>query len=172
MMKLRLWWNFRPLKRMKESVLRDIRHGANILLIGKPGTGKTFFMKEVGSKHIRDPYYLYCNAAVDGIQLSRLSRMIRDFCKIPLDGRKTIFVDDLDAAKDDTQQFIKTMMDGKNVSFIFAANSIERISQAIRSRCVTYRFDVPDGRTDIEREEQRLDEFTRSVIRQKMMGER
>jgi DNA polymerase III delta prime subunit len=136
--------NFKPLNPLKKSILRDVQNGRNILLIGGVGTGKTSFMKEIGSKHIHDPYYLYRNANIDDIQLPP---MIRDFCRVQLDGHKTVFVDDMDAAKDDIQLFIKTIMDGhKNVSFIFAANSIERISRSIQSRCVTYDFNVPDGR--------------------------
>lgn len=152
--------NFEPLKPLKESILHDLRNKRNILLIGGTGTGKTYFMKEIIKKYVREAHYIYHSADRD--TAVELQRAIHDFSDIALgepkkhwwsrwsrkiDG-KFMFVDDLDHARDDTQLFIKSVMDGygtKNI-FVFAANSLTPISRAIQSRCVTYNFNVPDGR--------------------------
>jgi replication factor C subunit 3/5 len=118
----------------------------NILFYGRPGCGKTSAMLCFAKKYYGDNYknmILELNASDDrGVNMVR--NTISDFVDVKLffnNKKKMIILDEADSMTIDAQNLlIKLMEENKNVIFCFICNYINKISLAITSRCLCFRF--------------------------------
>lgn len=119
----------------------------NFLFYGKAGTGKTSCCLSFAHKYYGENYknmILELNASDDrGINIVR--NTISDFVDTKLffsNKKKMIILDEADSMTIDAQNLlIKLMEDNyKNVIFCFICNYINKISIAITSRCLCFRF--------------------------------
>ena len=138
----------------------------NILFYGLPGTGKTSCVLTFAKTYYGDNYknmILELNAS-DNRGINMVRNTISDFVSTKLflsDKKKMIILDEADSMTIDAQNLlIKLMEDHKhNVIFCFICNYINKITVAISSRCLCFRFnkikfkDMNDVLTNIATQE-------------------
>lgn len=129
----------------KEAISKYIRKGEmpNLILHGVPGTGKTTAAKMIVKNLNCD--YLYLNGSDNnGIDTVRTS--IKTFAQSasfkPL---KIVIFDDCATLTDQAQQGLLNMIESysKTTRFIFTTNHLDKLIDALKSRCISFKIDPP-----------------------------
>ena len=119
--------------------IRDSKY-FRLLLYSSPGTGKTTTARLMTLGH----RVLYLSGSND-FNINTLREKVYPFASSDntIDGRrKTIIIDEADGIKDNIQIAFKITLDtSKNCNFIFCTNEVDKINDAIRSRCTNFDYD-------------------------------
>ena len=113
----------------------------NILLVGKPGSGKTSFAKMIPTiVGCVKGDYISMNSS-DDRKIESIRNRIVPFLLSKGRGNtpKFIHMDEFDGTRGEFQDALRTYMEGdynKNCKFILTANRINSISEAIQERCI------------------------------------
>jgi DNA polymerase III delta prime subunit len=134
----------------KESIAKYIRKNdiPNIILHGVPGTGKTTAAKMIVQNMNCD--YLYLNGS-DNNGIETVRTTIKDFASAasfkPL---KVVILDDCATLTDQAQQGLLNIVESfsKNTRFIFTTNHLDRLIEALKSRCLSFKIEPP-SKTDV-----------------------
>lgn len=119
----------------------DIPH---LLLHGGAGGGKTTLAKIVAN-HIADGNYLYINAS-DENSVDTVRDKIKQFASsIGFGGLKIVILDEADFTTPNFQAALRNVMEtySKNTRFILTCNYVDKIIEAIQSRCQTFNVVPP-----------------------------
>lgn len=114
----------------------------NLLLVGKPGTGKTTTGRIIIKK--LDAISLELNASDErGIQTIR--DKVKAFAAAGSEGIRIVFLDEADGLTADAQQSLRAIMEKYHINckFILTANYKNKIIEPLKSRCACYEFVQP-----------------------------
>jgi len=116
----------------------------DLILYGEPGTGKTsaarILLKSMGVDHPLEVNGSSANG-VDYIR-QKISPYARS--TTVLQSKKVVFIDEADGLSKAAQSSLRYEIENKrNARFIFTANEIGKLSEAIQSRMLSLCFDVP-----------------------------
>lgn len=119
----------------------------NLMLVGKPGTGKTTIARAMCEELGCD--YIVVNGSMNG-NIDTLRNDIRSFASsMSLSGgRKYVILDEADYLNaQSTQPALRGFMEefAKNCGFILTCNFPARIIDALHSRCSVINFQIPKG---------------------------
>jgi len=117
----------------------------NLILSGKPGTGKTTSAKAMLDEIGAD--YIEINGSLDG-NIDTLRVDIQEFASSVSfgGGRKFVLLDEADHLNpQSTQPALRNFIEkySKNCGFILTCNHVNKIHEAIRSRCSVVDFKIP-----------------------------
>jgi replication factor C subunit 3/5 len=119
-----------------------------MILYGPPGTGKTSFILALSRYQYGDDEYknytLELNASSDrGIDVIR--KVLTPFVQIKSKKIKLVILDECDSMTQDAQDALKGVMDIYSIHnrFCLICNNIEKISDALKSRCLPIKFTTP-----------------------------
>lgn len=129
---------------------QDLNNLTHLLMIGKPGIGKTTCARIIADKLEAD--FLELNASDDrGIAVIR--QKVKIFARKASFGRKVILLDESDGITPDAQNSLRSIMEScsKSTLFILTANYLKKIIEPIRSRCIVIEFPNPEKECIIER---------------------
>jgi|LakMenE01Jun11ns_1017448.scaffolds.fasta_scaffold9956512_4 replication factor C subunit 3/5 len=120
----------------------------SMILYGPPGTGKTSFILALSRYQYGDDEYknytLELNASSDrGIDVIR--KVLTPFVQIKSKKIKLVILDECDSMTQDAQDALKGVMDIYSIHnrFCLICNNIEKISDALKSRCLPIKFTTP-----------------------------
>ena len=120
----------------------------SMILYGPPGTGKTSFILALSRYQYGDDEYknytLELNASSDrGIDVIR--KVLTPFVQIKSKKIKLVILDECDSMTKDAQDALKGVMDIYSIHnrFCLICNNIEKISDALKSRCLPIKFTTP-----------------------------
>ena len=123
----------------------DVPH---LLLYGKAGTGKTTLAKIITSNIDCD--YMYINAS-DENKVDDVRNKIKTFASsVGFKDLKVIILDECDYLTPNAQAALRNLMEtfSKHCRFILTCNYVERIIDAIQSRCQSYKV-VPPSKKEV-----------------------
>jgi DNA polymerase III delta prime subunit len=129
----------------KAAILKYIQKGEipNLILHGVPGTGKTTAAKMIVKNLNCD--HLYLNGSDNnGIDTVRTS--IKTFASsASFKPIKIVILDDCATLTDQAQQGLLNMIEtySKNTRFIFTTNHLDKLIDAMKSRCTSFKIDPP-----------------------------
>ena len=114
--------------------------GANMMLVGSPGTGKTTAARIIAKAINAD--VLEINASMDnGIDIMRTKIMDFGTTGSIRGQRKLVILDEADNLTQSAQMALRGVMTQlEHITFILTANYIELISEPIQSRCSILKF--------------------------------
>ncbi len=115
----------------------------NLLFYGKPGIGKTSAARILVREIEAD--VLELNGSVNRGDKKIISEIEQFASSLSLEGRpKVCFIDEADYLPNNVQASLRYLIEtsSRNTRFLLTANEVERLSPALRSRCVSINFDV------------------------------
>tara|TARA_R100000406_G_scaffold21830_3_gene13666 strand:+ start:4125 stop:5042 length:918 start_codon:yes stop_codon:yes gene_type:complete len=123
----------------------------NLLLAGRPGTGKTTASHVIGNEFLgddKDSDFLEINASQDR-KLETVRQTITNFVNygsVSDNKIKIVLLDEIEGMTRDSQRALKrTMERATNVRFIITCNDVYGVDEALRSRCANYFFEPIDS---------------------------
>ncbi len=120
----------------------------NLLLTGKPGTGKTTIAKSMIDQVHAD--FLFINASKDG-GIDTLRTTIMDYAsRMSLEShRKFVIMDEADDLTDKTQKSLRSFIEeySKYCGFILTGNYKARLIEPLRKRLINIDFKMPAKNT-------------------------
>lgn len=123
---------------LKNITEKNLTH---MLFVGKPGVGKTTCALIIASKFATD--FLELNASDErGIDVIRTK--VKFFAEKFSYGRKILLLDEADGITPSAQDSLRRVMENTDTIFILTANYVNKIIEAIRSRCMIVEFLMPD----------------------------
>ena len=114
------------------------RTGYRLMLFGSPGLGKT----SVGRLITQGHNVLYLSGSND-FNINTLREKVYTFANnfSVDDKQKTIVIDEAENIRNELQDAFKIILDkAKSVNFIFITNEVQKMNDAIRSRCTNIEF--------------------------------
>lgn len=118
----------------------------NVLLAGRPGTGKTTAAHVLGNEFLGDDKssdFLEINASQDR-KLETVRQTITNFVNygsVSNNKIKIVLLDEIEGMTRDSQRALKrTMERATNCRFIITCNDVYGVDEALRSRCANYTF--------------------------------
>lgn len=144
-----LWWErYRP-KRLEDMALPQRLYDVlsrplemNLLLVGKPGTGKT-----TAARIITAPYdTLVINTSVDN-SIDNLREEVTDFCNtysLSDSPFKVVLFEEFDGATPAMQEGLRAFIEEKKdrVKWVATCNNEEKVTKAMKSRFAVLDFDI------------------------------
>lgn len=120
---------------------KEIPH---LLLFGPPGGGKTTIAEILIDKCASSKMLL--NGSSEDRGVDTVKKKVKNFAMhliMKNKGVNIVFIDEADGMSSDAQDALKNIIEkySNNCRFIFACNTIEKITDAIISRCIRFRFD-------------------------------
>jgi replication factor C subunit 3/5 len=115
----------------------------NLLFYGKPGIGKTSAARILLHEIDADVYEL--NGSFNKGDKTMLSGIEAFASTLSIEGRpKVCFIDEADYIPTNVQASLRYLIEkvSANTRFLLTANDVDRLSPAVRSRCVSINFDV------------------------------
>lgn len=116
----------------------------NVIFSGGPGTGKTTAAKAMIAELGAD--FMLVNGSLKG-NIDTLRNEIESYAATVSfgGGRKYVIVDEADGLTFQTQQALRNFIEhfADNCSFILTCNHVNKLSEAIRSRCPVFEFNIP-----------------------------
>lgn len=115
----------------------------HLLFTGPPGTGKTTVAKIIGKQLSKDPKNILELNASDERGIDTVRTTIKNFAMRKVSGFKIIILDECDSMTSAAQQAMRRTMElfSTDCRFILICNDIQKITEAIQSRCAVYLFD-------------------------------
>lgn len=126
----------------------DSKEVMNMLLYGKPGTGKTTVAKIFVNSDMYETIEL--NGSVQ-TSIDDIRKTVQNFatsCSM-FNAHKICFIDEADYLSKNAQAGLRNVIEStsKNCRFIFTANDISKIHPALCSRLLTINFDLTSSQT-------------------------
>ena len=136
---------------IKEPFRNFVKSGEvpNLLLCGKPGTGKTTIAKALIED--LDADCLFINASKDG-NIDMLRTTVQDFAsRVSFEGkRKFVIMDEADSLSHKTQESLRSFIEeySRYCGFIFTCNYKNKIMEPLRKRLIQVDFKFPKEKSD------------------------
>lgn len=149
---------------LSENILKS---GFRLLLHSSPGTGKTTTSRLMclGS----DNEVMYLSGSND-FNIETYRNKVMGFASgmSVLKKQKTIIIDEAENIRDNIQDAFKILLDQcVKVNFIFITNEVEKMNDAIRSRCTNLEYDFGDA--DLREQKLNFLGFTKKVCTEEKM---
>lgn len=126
----------------------ELKEVMNMLLYGKPGTGKTTVAKIFVDSEMFDAIAL--NGSID-TSIDDIRNKVQNFATSysMFDAHKICFIDEADYLSKNAQAGLRNLIEAtsKNCRFIFTANDISKIHPALCSRLLPINFDLTSSQT-------------------------
>jgi len=129
------------LRRKMKNYLND--NPTHLLLHGKAGSGKTSLSKIIINE--LDCEYMIINASMEnGIDTCR-NKLMGFVTSMSMRPRKVVLMDEFDGFSTDGQNSLRNLMEKwtNRVVFIMTCNHIDKITEAIKSRCYKHHLKSP-----------------------------
>jgi len=138
---------FNEIVGLNPSISNSIKENTipHLLFSGTAGTGKTTSAKVIISKLKAD--YIVLNASKErGIGVIRDTVSTFASTSSTNGNIKIVFLDEADALTNDAQDSLRNLMEtyASNCRFILTCNYENKISEALKSRCNIFKFQLPD----------------------------
>lgn len=159
------WEDIQLPKRIKQLMTRmQEQEGYRLLMYGSPGSGKTSTARILTNE--KSKYEVMYLSGSNDFTIDVLRNKVQRFCSgFSVDGkRKVIIIDECENIRDNLQDSFKITLDTcKSVNFIFITNEIEKVNEAVRSRCTQIEFDFAGQ--DLEDQKANFVRFTVDVCK-------
>ena len=149
--------------RIKNILNKNINKiGYRLLLFSSPGTGKTTTSRLMTQDKIKNEI-LYLSGSND-FNIETLRGKIMSFASgmSVLQKQKTIIIDEFENIRDNLQDSFKIILDKcVTVNFIFITNEVEKVNEAVKSRCTCIDYDFVN--LDLEEQKKNFINFAIKV---------
>lgn len=127
----------------------------NVIMVGRPGTGKTTMATCVAREYLKENFnhaFMEINGS-DDRSSKVMSEMLVPFCTkclfLPPHTFRIALIDEIDSMISSAQQTLKCIMEehSKKVRFFLVANVESKLIRELYSQCVVLRFSATDRRS-------------------------